>query len=58
MSAGTVDRSRLRIGAVRGRYSRENFAQTGIDPVQLIAELVTKTDAAIAASGREGRRIE
>ena len=56
--SGTLLRSQLRVGAVRGRYFRENFAQGGIDLVQIIPELVTNADAAIAASGRERGRIE
>jgi hypothetical protein len=51
-------RSQLRVGAVRGRYYRENFAQGGIDLGQIIPELVTNADAAIAASGRKQGRIE
>jgi hypothetical protein len=51
-------RSQLRVGAVRGRYYRENFAQGGIDLGQIIPELVTNADAAIAASGRKHGRIE
>ncbi|MCA1678166.1 MAG: hypothetical protein LC777_04065, partial [Actinobacteria bacterium] len=51
-------RSALRVGAVRGRYFRENFAQGGIDLVQIIPELVTNADAAISASGRDRGRIE
>ena len=50
--------SSVRIGAVRGRYFRENFAQGGIDLVQIVPELVTNADAAIAAAGRERGRIE
>ena len=57
-ASGTLSRSQLRVGAVRGRYFRENFAQGGIDLVQIIPELVTNADAAIAASGRERGRIE
>jgi len=34
-----------------GGYFRENFAQGGIDLVQIVPELVTNADAAIAASG-------
>ncbi len=49
--------SAVHLGAVRGRYYRENFAQGGIDLVQIIPELVTNADAAIAASGREHGRI-
>ena len=43
--------SELRIGKARGRYFRENYAQSGFDLVQIIPELVTNADAAIAASG-------
>ena len=43
---------------MRGRYFRENFAQGGIDLVQIVPELVTNADAAIAASGRTRGRIE
>jgi hypothetical protein len=50
--------SAIRVGAVRGRYFRENFAQAGIDLVQIVPELVTNADAAIAASGRSKGRIE
>lgn len=46
------------MGAVRGRYFRENYAQGGIDLVQIIPELVTNADAAIAASARKHGRIE
>ncbi len=53
-----IDVSRLRHGRVRGRYFRENFAQAGIDLTQIIPELVTNADAAIAAGGRERGRIE
>ncbi len=52
-----VDRSAVRLGRARGRYFRENFAQGGVDLVQIIPELVTNADAAIAASGRESGRI-
>jgi hypothetical protein len=45
----------VRVGAVRGRYFRENFAQGGIDLSQIVPELVTNADAAIAASG--GARV-
>jgi hypothetical protein len=48
----------VRVGAVRGRYFRENFAQGGIDLVQIVPELVTNADAAIAAAGRERGRID
>ena len=48
----------VRVGAVRGRYFRENFAQGGIDLVQIVPELVTNADAAIAAGGRGHGRIE
>ncbi len=47
----------MRLGRARGRYFRENFAQGGIDLVQIIPELVTNADAAIALSGRASGRI-
>ena len=53
-----IDASKLRHGRVRGRYFRENFAQAGIDLSQIIPELVTNADAAIAAAGRERGRIQ
>jgi hypothetical protein len=53
-----IDASKLRHGKVRGRYFRENFAQAGIDLTQIIPELVTNADAAIAAAGRERGRIQ
>ena len=52
-----LDRSAVRLGRARGRYFRENFAQGGVDLVQIIPELVTNADAAIAASGRPSGRI-
>ena len=52
-----LDPSAVRLGHVRGRYFRENFAQGGVDLVQIIPELVTNADAAIAASGRGAGRI-
>ena len=52
-----IDVSKLRHGRVRGRYFRENFAQAGIDLSQIIPELVTNADAAIAAAERERGRI-
>jgi hypothetical protein len=58
MSVTTVlDSCEIRLGRARGRYFRENFAQGGIDLVQIIPELVTNADAAIAASGRSRGRI-
>lgn len=48
----------VHVGAVRGRYFRENFAQGGIDLVQIVPELVTNADAAITAGGRGRGRIE
>lgn len=48
----------MHVGAVRGRYFRENFAQGGIDLVQIVPELVTNADAAIADAGLERGRIE
>jgi len=53
-----LSRSEVHVGAVRGRYFRENFAQGGIDLSQIVPELVTNADAAIAAAGRERGRIE
>ncbi len=53
-----IDASKLRRGRVRGRYFRENFAQAGIDLSQIIPELVTNADAAIAAAGRERGRVQ
>lgn len=47
----------VRLGVARGRYFRENFAQGGVDLVQIIPELVTNADAAVAAAGRETGRI-
>lgn len=55
-SAG-FDLGDVRVGTARGRYFRENFAQGGVDLVQVIPELVTNADAAITASGRERGRI-
>ena len=53
-----LDPGAVRHGRLRGRYFRENFAQGGIDLVQIVPELVTNADAAIAASGRPVGRIE
>jgi hypothetical protein len=47
----------IHLGRVRGRYFRENFAQGGVDLVQIIPELVTNADAAIASAGRASGRI-
>src|SRR5207244_10746177 len=55
--AELLSREAVRVGAVHGRYFRENFAQGGIDLVQIIPELVTNADAAVAASGRRSGRI-
>jgi hypothetical protein len=52
-----LDPSLVRHGRVNGRYFRENFAQGGIDLVQIVPELVTNADAAIAAGGRASGRI-
>jgi hypothetical protein len=52
-----LDPSLVRHGRVNGRYFRENFAQGGIDLVQIIPELVTNADSAIAVSGRPAGRI-
>jgi hypothetical protein len=53
-----IDASKLRHGRVRGRYFRENFAQAGVDLTQIVPELVTNADAAIAAAERERGRIQ
>jgi hypothetical protein len=53
-----IDPAAVRAGRVRGRYFRENFAQGGFDLVQVLPELVTNADAAIAAAGRTHGRIE
>ncbi len=53
-----LDPAAVRSGRVRGRYFRENFAQGGLDLVQVVPELVTNADAAIAAAGRGHGRIE
>jgi hypothetical protein len=52
-----LEQSAIRAGRVHARYFRENFAQGGIDLVQIIPELVTNADAAIAASGRAHGRL-
>jgi hypothetical protein len=52
-----LDPSVIRHGRVNGRYFRENFAQSGIDLVQIIPELVTNADSAIALGGRASGRI-
>jgi hypothetical protein len=52
-----LDPSLVRHGRVNGRYFRENFAQGGIDLVQIIPELVTNADSAIALGGRSAGRI-
>jgi hypothetical protein len=52
-----IDPADVRSGRVRGRYFRENFAQAGIDLAQIVPELVTNADAAIAASGRASGAI-
>ena len=53
----SLDPSLIRQGRVNGRYFRENFAQGGIDLVQIIPELVTNADSAIAVAGRPRGRI-
>ncbi len=58
MTALALDPATIRAGEVRGRYYRENFAQGGIDLVQILPELVTNADAAIAAAGRAHGRID
>jgi hypothetical protein len=57
VSATASAHPEIQIGRARGRYFRENFAQGGVDLVQIIPELVTNADAAIAASGRTQGRI-
>jgi hypothetical protein len=52
--ATVIDPGAVRAGRVRGRYFRENFAQGGFDLVQVLPELVTNADAAIAAAGGGG----
>lgn len=56
-SISALDRAEVRLGQARGRYFRENFAQGGVDLVQIIPELVTNADAAVAASGQARGRI-
>ena len=51
------DLGQVRVGRARDRYFRENFAQGGVDLVEIIPELVTNSDAAITASGRERGQI-
>jgi hypothetical protein len=53
----SLDPSLIRHGRVNGRYFRENFAQGGIDLVQIIPELVTNADSAIAVGGGPRGRI-
>jgi hypothetical protein len=53
-----LSRDAVHVGAVRGRYFRENFVQGGIDLAQIVPEVVTNADAAIAAGGRGRGRIE
>ena len=55
--SAALDPSLVRHGRVNGRYFRENFAQGGIDLVQIIPELVTNADSAIALGGRPSGRI-
>ncbi len=55
-SVNALGQAEIRFGQARGRYFRENFAQGGVDLVQIIPELVTNADAAIAASGRASGR--
>lgn len=49
---------RVRPGRVHGRCFRENVAQGGIDLSQILPELVTNADAAIAAAGGKSGGIE
>lgn len=55
--ATVIDPASLRREQVRARYFRENFAQAGIDLAQIVPELVTNADAAVATAGRERGRI-
>jgi hypothetical protein len=48
----SLDRRSLQIGTVSARYFRENAAQAGLDLLQILPELITNADAAIAAAGR------
>ncbi|MGN6169001.1 MAG: ATP-binding protein, partial [Solirubrobacteraceae bacterium] len=57
MSVAAFEDSQVRLGRARGRYFRENFAQGGVDLVQIFPELVTNADAAIAATGRPSGQI-
>ena len=57
MMPALLDPASVRHGRVNGRYFRENFAQGGIDLVQIIPELVTNADSAIALGGRPTGRI-
>ena len=50
-----LDPAAVRHGTVRGRYFRENFAQGGLDLTQVLPEVVTNADAAIAAVRSHGR---
>ena len=54
----SIDATAVRRGRVHGRYFRENFAQGGIDLAQILPELVTNADAAIAAGGSVRGRID
>ena len=56
-SVRALEQAEIRFGQAKGRYFRENVAQGGVDLVQIIPELVTNADAAIAASGRASSRI-
>jgi len=52
----SIAREQIRRGTAKGPYFRENFAQGGIDLSQILPELVTNADAAIATTGRAIRR--
>ena len=54
----SLDPGAVRRGRARGRYFRENFAQGGFDLVQVLPEVVTNADAAIAAVQRPVGRID
>jgi hypothetical protein len=52
MTTYSLDRSQVQVGKVSARYFRENAAQAGLDLQQILPELITNADAAIAAADR------
>jgi hypothetical protein len=54
MMAAPLPGSAVHVGAVRGRYYRENFAQGGVDLVQIIPELVTNPTPRSPPPGASG----